>query len=252
MINIDTSSELHLLRFRNGIKLITPQNNSSFQCSIGNLLKLPFPIYFNFNEFIINCNESCAEINGFISLADSIGKKWYKPYKLNTISETLKNQKDVINNDKFKIIEDILVRKDETNIHALSFKMPWYNNESKIIGLFGCSIFMGKQPLAESITQIKNLGLLDQTINQHIFLRKNEEFSSFYDIPSIAKLSNREKQCLQYYLQNYTSKQTAITLGLSFRTIEEYFVNIKKKLGCRSKRELLNIFRQRKFHNLLD
>lgn len=55
-------------------------------------------------------------------------------------------------------------------------------------------------------------------------------------------LSVRERQCVQHCLQGKTAKETAYILGLSYRTIEEYFTNIKKKLGCRNKRELLTIF----------
>ncbi len=56
-------------------------------------------------------------------------------------------------------------------------------------------------------------------------------------------LSIREKECVRYFLQGKTAKETAYSLGLSYRTIEEYFTNIKKKLGCKSKRNILTIFK---------
>jgi DNA-binding CsgD family transcriptional regulator len=52
-------------------------------------------------------------------------------------------------------------------------------------------------------------------------------------------LTARESQCLAYYRQGFTAKQTAKRLGLSFRTIEDYFENIKFKYGVQSKQELL-------------
>lgn len=55
-------------------------------------------------------------------------------------------------------------------------------------------------------------------------------------------LSAREKECVTYFLQGKTAKETASALGLSYRTIEEYFTNIKKKLSCRNKRDLLKLF----------
>lgn len=243
MLNIDTDNDLIITRYRNGIKLTPPKNDSTQERSIGGLLKLPFPIYFNSkDEVIINCNESSAEASGWISREDSLGKNCYLTYKKNTIKQSVKNQQDVIQNDKYKIIEDILIRNDDQPMHALSFKMPWYNDENNIIGLFGCSIFLGKQPIAESLSHIANLGLLDQTCYpvtaNKIFKLSNPR--------SIAHLSPREKECLQYYLQNYTAKETAILMGLSYRTVEEYFTNIKKKLGYRYKRDLLNL------HNIAD
>jgi DNA-binding CsgD family transcriptional regulator len=52
-------------------------------------------------------------------------------------------------------------------------------------------------------------------------------------------LSAREAECLEWYFQGKTSKETASILGISHRTIEEYFTNIKEKLGCKNKRDLL-------------
>lgn len=58
------------------------------------------------------------------------------------------------------------------------------------------------------------------------------------------RLSNREKQCLRLFLQGKTAKETASILQLSHRTIEEYLRNIKIKLQCARKRDLL------KFHSV--
>lgn len=55
-------------------------------------------------------------------------------------------------------------------------------------------------------------------------------------------VSKREKQCLEFYLSGNTAKETAEILNLSHRTVEEYLNNLKKKLGCRYKRELFKIF----------
>lgn len=55
-------------------------------------------------------------------------------------------------------------------------------------------------------------------------------------------LSQREQQCVKYFLNGKTAKETSLIIGLSYRTIEDYFTNIKKKLGCRNKRDLLNLF----------
>ena len=52
-------------------------------------------------------------------------------------------------------------------------------------------------------------------------------------------LTYREQQCLKGLLKNETAKETAKTLGLSFRTVESYLENIKNKLECQDKRELL-------------
>lgn len=55
------------------------------------------------------------------------------------------------------------------------------------------------------------------------------------------RLSAREKECLTLLLEEKSAKETALILGLSVRTIEHYFENIKNKLHCFSKHELLSL-----------
>lgn len=57
------------------------------------------------------------------------------------------------------------------------------------------------------------------------------------------KLSSRERQCLKLLIEEKSAKETAAILGLSSRTIEYYFENIKDKLSCWGKKELLVIAR---------
>ena len=52
-------------------------------------------------------------------------------------------------------------------------------------------------------------------------------------------ITHRERQCLKGVLKGETAKETAKVLGLSFRTVEFYLENIKRKLECHGKRELL-------------
>lgn len=54
-----------------------------------------------------------------------------------------------------------------------------------------------------------------------------------------AELSQRELECLFLQLRGKTVKQIAEILALSKRTIESYIDNIKSKLGCLNKAELL-------------
>ena len=56
----------------------------------------------------------------------------------------------------------------------------------------------------------------------------------------ICPLSKREQECLELFKQGETAQSTAALLGLSSRTVEYYFTNIKNKLNCYSKRELMN------------
>lgn len=61
-------------------------------------------------------------------------------------------------------------------------------------------------------------------------------------LKKISPLSHREEQCLEYYQRGHSAQSTAASLGLSQRTVEHYFDNIKNKLGLSSKRDLLGYF----------
>jgi DNA-binding CsgD family transcriptional regulator len=64
-----------------------------------------------------------------------------------------------------------------------------------------------------------------------------------FDFKKAEKLSSRERQCLKLLIDEKSAKEIAVLLGLSRRTIEFYFENIKDKLSCWSKQELLAIAR---------
>jgi DNA-binding CsgD family transcriptional regulator len=59
----------------------------------------------------------------------------------------------------------------------------------------------------------------------------------------IEKLSPRELECIQLLMEDKSAQQTADHLGLSRRTIESYFENIKNKLGCADKREIAKLLK---------
>lgn len=53
--------------------------------------------------------------------------------------------------------------------------------------------------------------------------------------------SRRESECLNLLTLGYTIKRVAETLTLSTRTVEFYIKNMKKKLNCRTRSELIGI-----------
>lgn len=55
----------------------------------------------------------------------------------------------------------------------------------------------------------------------------------------VMPLTKRERQCLELFKQGKTAQMTGAILGLSQRTVESYFENIKNKLGCSNKSDLL-------------
>lgn len=231
MNEIDVSDELQIIRFANGIKLQRSSQSITNNFTVSDILKLPFQVYFeNTEHSTVKSNEIYADVNGFVSLQECIGERWYKPFKYKTILPTLKNDKEVIYKNKYIIVEESGLRLDETEVHTLSIRMPWYNIENKIIGLFGFSISMGKAPLASSLLEIANLGLLNS--GNKIENAIGAEYNNVY-------LSKQQLICAKLLLKGMTAKEIANYLNLSPRTIESYIDVIKNKLGCHNKTELI-------------
>lgn len=67
-------------------------------------------------------------------------------------------------------------------------------------------------------------------------------------------LTQRELECMLGFLNGNTINQVAHKLDLSPRTVEFYLNNMKRKLKCRTKTELINKFNQldlmQKFMNI--
>lgn len=238
---IDTSRELRVCRFENGIKLIRPEQlndlkNSPVQDTghtIDYMLNQPFSVYLETTEhLIIRSNEITANACGFGSLNDFIGQSGFRYFKKETIAEKIANHKKVIRNNTIVIADENAFRQDGSELNTLSVRMPWYDEENSIVGLFGCSIVLGKNPLAESLTRIAKLGLL----NLEKLHNRNDLARS--KTPSI-KLSKRELECLRLTVKGKPAKQVAYHLNLSRRTVEEYLENIKRKMDVTSKSALI-------------
>jgi len=68
-------------------------------------------------------------------------------------------------------------------------------------------------------------------------------------VGSLLILTTRERECLSYITRGYTMKLMANKIGISVRTVESHLNNIKRKLCCRSKIELIQ-FVERTFPHI--
>lgn len=59
------------------------------------------------------------------------------------------------------------------------------------------------------------------------------------NLPKEISLSARQKQCASYLLQGLTLKQMGEQMNLSPRTVEHYIENLKLKLACKNRTELI-------------
>ncbi len=70
-------------------------------------------------------------------------------------------------------------------------------------------------------------------------VKGREAFLAKIGVDTKIQLSKQETRSLKGLLKGYTATQIAIQLHLSRRTIEHHIVQIKSKLSCFSKTELV-------------
>lgn len=54
------------------------------------------------------------------------------------------------------------------------------------------------------------------------------------------KITQRQKQIIAYYVQNYSSQEIAEKMGLAYRTVERHLDNIQARFMCSSRRQLFS------------
>lgn len=74
---------------------------------------------------------------------------------------------------------------------------------------------------------------------RHFYLNQKE----FQD----TKLSQREVDCIYYLIQNKTALETAELMNISRRTVESYIENVKVKLSCENKVDIVKKLKNDKY-----
>ncbi len=68
----------------------------------------------------------------------------------------------------------------------------------------------------------------------------------------VVNLTSREVTCVILLLRGKTAKEIAKAMVISHRTVEEHLTNIKKKVGCWSKSQLISYIYESNFFQLLE
>lgn len=234
------SSEMFVYKWRNGVKLYssTPKNDKKLNLgqftgqSVANILQLPINIYFMTTESKAQLlSDICMDNMGFSSMKDAFGKTMLEVSPRENAMQVMMTDKVVINSQKPQITEDHVIRQDGVQLDFLSFKIPWYNTDNQVTGVFGCSILLGKQPLASSLEQITELGLLQpETLSRQLL--NSREIDGIY-------LTEKEVVLMHQIIRGKTAKEIAKMYGLSFRTIEQRLEYVKTKFGVATRGELI-------------
>ena len=118
-------------------------------------------------------------------------------------------------------------RGSKTNTIFLLEKSPIINQENTITGLIYYCRPWHKADVFHILNQLDNkldLEIQNYTLDHH--------YNQF-------KLTKRECECVFLLIRGKTAKEIAALLSLSKRTVESYIENIKNKMDCQNKAEIL-------------
>lgn len=224
---LDTSDELNISPYLNGVKITRP---GAIGSNIRDIFKSEFNCYLLDTHCITHkMNDHGAISIGFDSARHAQGKTIASVSNKKTGQRLITNSFNVMRQQRITVIEETQLKRNGEQQHFLSMKVPLYIHNT-VAGLFGCSIILGKHNLISSLQKIA--GIIP--LNQHAVF--NHYISNNSPIP----LSTREHQCLVLAIRGKTAKQTAIMLNLSYRTVEEYLNNVKRKLNVTSKSQMID------------
>lgn len=241
---LDTSPEFYIHRYHQGIKLITPDNNE--QSIYGNMnltvkaaLQLPFCVYFlNKNSIKQSLNDYSVNACGFTSIKHGIGKSVADVLIDSSSKSLMKNDHDVVTSSKVKIVEELALHKNNTRIEVLTIKMPWYNMNNEIIGVFGFSAIYGVHSIPQFLTHMLELNFF-----------KNNQYLPWACIKD-KYLTKRECEVLKHTIRGFSAYEVGQYINLSQRTVEYHLENIKQKFAVSSKSEVINMVIEHLTNNL--
>jgi DNA-binding CsgD family transcriptional regulator len=144
---------------------------------------------------------------GCKKLEDIIGRSFTEFFSPEASAVILKENALIMETRKTMQFVNYLFQSGYKSFVFLTVKTPLYDEKNKVVGVFGMSHYL-----------------------------------SLHDAPAHTskRLSEREADCLLLLIQGKTSAEISEKFKLSKRTVETYIENIKNKLGCASKSELID------------
>ncbi len=174
---------------------------------------------------LIDVNQEYARLFGFKRAEDAIGKTDADvPCQVADMADVIqKNDREVLSTNKpVKFLEILQVANEEWKI-LLIVKTPYHENNK----VAGTSAYCVEVPYLK----YKQLGINPKigSLNQ----------ASYRIIDANPLLTQKEIECLFFFLREKTVKETGCLLAISPKTVEKHLSSIKSKLGCSTNLQLI-------------
>ena len=197
--------------------------------------QLPFPyVIRNMEGRAIYANDALAAVYGVKSKSDIMGKMDYE------ISSLILRFDDSLQefDRQYKKVSQTGMSFSTLEIHPTAFdspyifhKKPYYDSDGRCVGMFGYNLKLDVYSLNDYVKGNMPGSLL---------LNKPDDF-----------FTERECEVMFFRLQGLTSKETAVRIGLSSRTVENYFQLFYEKVGVNRFDDFREFCRERGYDRYL-
>lgn len=188
-----------------------------------------------------------------------LDKTDYDLFDYKTARQFRKNDQEILKrNQSAQFIEELLLP-DGQITQMLSIKTPFISQTGKSF-ILGCTISLNQVPPAQVPAQLTLIScILDKQKLKGKFIQLMASFSKpllseivatfrqlsiYYSDPpqlkNLALMSERQLQCLCFLCRGYSAKQIAHFLNISSRTVEIFINQLKVKLNCHNKSQMVD------------
>jgi len=219
---------------------IFTKHQPRFAIDMESMLSLPATVFWkDIQGVFLGCNDAMAELASLSSRHAVVGFTDVELIGEKAAMQFVNNDREVIKSGRTLVFDEYYRDGKGVLIKGISTKAPLFDLQGNLVGLWGVSFletvlddahnklapitFDGRSGYHNALSQTRQL------TNRHVKTKSDP----------IEALSTREKQCLQLVAKGLSAKAIGEELELSKRTVETYIDNVKSKLGCINKTELV-------------
>ena len=198
----------------------------------------------------VDCNEEFSLMAGFGSIARCLGKGDLDVSAFsmeNNFSEVRGADQAIISSGEPMLgIVEAHEFLDGTVRQVCTDKYPLLNSYDEVVGVFGvCVPIQRCQSVCNFVHSYRGSGVLRENNKQ----QRIELLTS----RGVCFLTGREFDCVVHLLRGKTAKAIGLALGISGRTVTTHLNNVKQKLHCHFKSDLITYVVERtNFLEMLD
>jgi DNA-binding CsgD family transcriptional regulator len=241
----DTSSELLVYRYEGGMRFVRPEDRYKHEDrsaayytghTLSDYLESSLGMYLGSVENRVQrINEADAVAIGCSSVKAAVGKTPSDFLETGDAERTVQHNDQAMAEKRVLITEETYLWDNSIRKDVIIIRCPIYDNAGSLVGCFAGGFVLGFQSIADSLSEIIQLGLWGPSGSLHksTGILPGSQIDNTY-------LSKRETEVLQQIALGKSARVVGAVLGISQRTVESHLENIKRKLNVYSKAELVD------------